>query len=90
MMKIIDKKIVFHSGKEIFLYGIPDSTIGISENLEVSAGSDAPLYDPDFDRIWDDEPSPGEFLTPQERSELADFMILRWKEFKTKYGNKEK
>jgi hypothetical protein len=75
-MRIEGDTIIFSSGREFYANR---GVIGLSDDLYVSQG-----YDGGLD-AW---PSEGttHFMTPEERRELADYMIALWTKFREADG----
>lgn len=74
-MKMFDHVLTFNSGKTLDICG---GIIGIDSSGNVFEGYDGTLYRPDaVDSVGNDEAA----MSPEERVELAEFMILRWAAF---------
>ncbi|MBX3653211.1 MAG: hypothetical protein KF686_03440 [Ramlibacter sp.] len=70
----------FTSGRTKYAHG---GIIGIDPALIVSEGYDGPFFRPAYEWETPEEyEEGGSALTPEERVELADFMIARWEAFK--------
>lgn len=82
-MKIEGDYLVFSTGKRVYCYS---ETVGISlvddpefGGIALSYGGDGMIDTPDSGY------SPASALTKEECVELADVMIARWEEFKSRY-----
>lgn len=73
-MKIEVDKLVFSTGKEVYANG---GIVGLSPDGSVSEGYDGGVFDSNW-KEWSGEPG----LTESECVELADYMILRWADFR--------
>lgn len=80
-MQINGDDVIFSTGKrKTANHGI----IGLGPDNQVSGGYDDGFFNPADEDAWYKKPE----LTPVECVELADFMILRWQEFRAKYARR--
>lgn len=78
-MKIIDDSVIFEcTGRELYANG---GVIGLSPTFAVTEGWDGGFWS--FESQIFAEPE--DILSPEELSELADFMIQQWTNFKIKW-----
>jgi hypothetical protein len=83
-MKIEGDQVTFSTGKKVY---VNCGIIGLSPDLDVSAGYDNGWFSPtdgwhDEDGIVD--PQSRHYLTPAEQAELADYMLEQWQKFKAR------
>lgn len=86
-MKIYGDRITLSTGREIYACL---GTVGLREvdgKIELTEGFDGKLHSDlewytDEEKAQLDEEDRLDFLTPQERVEIADYMIARWQEFR--------
>ncbi len=80
-MKIEGDIVTFSTGKKV---DVNCGIIGLSPDLDVSAGYDNGWFNAD-PFYWDDDkanPQSSRYLTPDEQIELADYMVQQWLRFK--------
>lgn len=80
-MEIDGNKVLFSTGREKNAHG---GIIGLSPDMQVTDGYDGEFYRPKESWMDDDDYSEYVRLTPEERVELADYMITAWKRFRSK------
>jgi hypothetical protein len=73
-MKIEGDTVTFSTGRVV---DVNRGIIGIDDELGVTAGYDNGWFYEGYT-----EPDDNYYLTPAERIELADYMILQWQRFK--------
>jgi hypothetical protein len=79
-MKIIGDKAIFSTGKELYAFS---GIIGISPILEITYGYDGGYYLGEENDFFKSD------LTSKECIEMAEYMIEKWQEFRTKYEKED-